>query len=144
MSECKNDKYCGCLFYSANALARVITRIAEEEYAPTGLTPSYAFLVLTVNEKPGIQAGEISEIMRLNPSTITRFIEKMEEKGLLTRKTNGKFTEVYPTEKGLALNETITTCWKNLYNRYVSVLGVTQANMLTMAVYEAVSKLENS
>jgi len=47
--------------------------------------------------------------MQLTPSTVTRLIEKMEHKGLLTRKPVGKFTEVYPTptEKGEKLDKVI-------------------------------------
>ena len=71
MSE-KSLKYGSCMYYSANALARIITKIAEEEFGTFGISPSYAFLLMTINDKPGIKPMEISEIMMLNPSTITR------------------------------------------------------------------------
>ena len=74
MKSEKNKDYCQCLYYSANALAREIGKIADEEFAPTGLAPSQAFMMMTVIEKPGIQPMEISHIMMLAPSTITRFI----------------------------------------------------------------------
>jgi hypothetical protein len=48
MTKC-NSKYCGCLYFSANALARAITRIAEEKFALIGLSPSHAFLVILTN-----------------------------------------------------------------------------------------------
>ena len=85
MQETKS-KYCGCLYYSSNALARMMTKMADEEFAVTGLTSSYAFLLMSVNAKPGIQPMELSEHVQLTPSTITRLIEKMEVKQLLERK----------------------------------------------------------
>ena len=106
--EYRHSKYCHCLYYSANALARVLTKLAEDEFASTGLAPSYAFLLMTVNDEPGIQPKEISEHMQLTPSTVTRLIEKMEHKGLLERKSLGKFTRVYPTEKSKALDKKFT------------------------------------
>ncbi len=133
----KDEKYCSCLYYSANALARVLTRLAEEEFAITGLAPSYAFLLMTVNDKPGIQPKEISEHMQLSPSTVTRLIEKLEHRGFVERKSQGKATRVFPTEKSKKLDRKIHTAWMNLYNRYTEVLGEKHARELTSNVYRA-------
>jgi MarR family transcriptional regulator, organic hydroperoxide resistance regulator len=140
--EKKESQYCQCLYYSANALARIMTKVADEEFASLGITPSYAFLIMTVNSKPGIQPGEISIEMQLTPSTVTRLIEKMEHKGLLERKSNGKFTEVYTTTKGSEIIPGIKTCWMNLFKRYSAVLGEENAVQLTSMIYDAVRKLD--
>jgi len=50
----KNNIYCKCLLYSANALSRAITKMAEEEFSVVELAPSYAFVVMTVNSNPGL------------------------------------------------------------------------------------------
>ena len=139
--EKKDSKYCGCLYYSANALGRVITKMAEEEFAITGLAPSYAFLLMGVNEKPGIQPKEISEYMQLAPSTVTRLIEKLEYRGLVERKSSGRATEVYPTDKSLELDPTIKKAWKNLHDRYTNLIGKEEAKKLTADVYGASKKL---
>jgi len=141
--EKKESQYCQCLYYSANALARIMTKIADEEFASLGITPSYAFLIMSVNSKPGIQPGEISMEMQLTPSTVTRLIEKMEYKGLLERRSKGKFTEVYTTQRGLDIIPGIKTCWMNLYKRYSGVLGEEDAGKLTSMIYNAVRKLDN-
>jgi DNA-binding MarR family transcriptional regulator len=98
----KSAKYCGCLYFASNALARNITRLAEEAYAPTGLAPSHAMLLMAVIDQPGINPTEIAEIMLLKPSTVTRLVEKLEQKGLATRQSNGKFTEITPPKKAIA------------------------------------------
>ena len=103
----EESKYCSCLYYSANALARVMTKMADEAFASIGMSSSYAFLLMTVNEQPGIQPTAISKQMQLSPSTVTRLIEKMEPKGLLERKQVGRATEVYPTEASMELNNKI-------------------------------------
>jgi DNA-binding MarR family transcriptional regulator len=141
--EKKDSKYCQCLYYSANALARIMTRIADEEFASLGITPSYAFLIMSVNNKPGIQPGEISIEMQLTPSTVTRLIEKMEYKGLLERRSTGKFTQVYTTQEGEEIIPGIKACWRNLYKRYSDVLGEEDAGQLTSMIYDAVRKLDN-
>lgn len=142
MEKC-DSKYCGCLYFSANALARVATKMADEEFAIAGLSPSHAFLVMSVNDKPGIQPKELSELMMLTPSTITRLIEKMEHRGILTRKVTGKFTEVHPTEKSIELDAKIKEAWMNLFKRYTNILGLKEGQNLTNMIYEATKKLES-
>ena len=135
--------YCGCLYYSANALARNITRMAEKEFRPTGLAPSLAFVVMTVNRKPGITAGELSAIMQLQPSTVTRLVDKLEDNGYLRRHNEGRYIEVFPTSEATRLNESLKSAWQSLHRRYSTMLGEQAANQLTAAIYAASSKLES-
>ena len=135
------EKYCGCLYYSSNALSRIMTKLADEAFAPIGLAPSYAFMLMSVNQKPGIQPMELSDHMQLTPSTVTRLIEKLEAKGLANRKSLGRATEVYPTEKSLALQPLIQSSWKSLKERYTEILGEDLTKRLTTDVYEASQKL---
>lgn len=137
----EDSKYCGCLYYSANALGRVMTKMADEEFAITGLAPSHALLLLGVNEKPGLQPKEISEHMQLAPSTVTRLIEKLEHKGFVERAAKGRCTEVYPTSQGLALNNKLKEAWQNLTDRYTDAIGEEAAEKLTTEVYQAAKKL---
>ena len=116
--------------------------MADEEFAITGLSSSYAFLLMTVNSKPGIQPKEISEQMQLTASTITRLIEKMEQKKMLERKSLGRTTAVYPTDKSLELDKKIKEAWKNLYNRYSLLIEEEEAKKLTACIYDTVKKLK--
>ncbi len=142
MNNNSDSKYCTCLYFSANALGRIMTKIAEEEFSITQLAPSYAFLLMTVNAKPGIQPKEIAAKMMLRPSTVTRLIEKMEVKGYLGRTSVGKFTKVYPTEKSQNLAGKIHEAWMNLYQRYIDILGEDESQKLTDEIYKAALKLQ--
>jgi DNA-binding MarR family transcriptional regulator len=137
----KDSIFCRCLYYSANAFARLMTKMAEEEFSITGLSPSYAFLLMSVNDKPGIHPKELSEVMLLTPSTVTRLLEKLEHKGLLERKSIGKITEVHPTIKSLKINDNIKAAWSNLYDRYSEILGEEEGKSLTAEIYKASQKI---
>ena len=138
----KKSPYCGCLLYSANALGRVITRMAEEGFAHLGLGPSYAFLLMTVHNNPGVQPSDIAEKMMLSPSTVTRLVEKMEKQGFVLRASEGKFIRVQPTQKTLDLYPGILVAWRALYQRYADVLGVEFAKQLSSDCYVAALQLE--
>ncbi len=140
METC-TSKYCGCLYYSANALARVMTRMAEEEFASTGLAPSYAFVLMTVNSQPGIQPKELSQHMHLTPSTVTRLVEKLEARGFLERNIIGRSTEIHPTSKSLEFNDKIKEAWKNLYNRYSNLIGENEGKELTQKIKIALDNI---
>jgi len=141
MNEIKSS-YCRCLYYSANALARSMSRMADEAFAKTGVAPSYAFLLMAVNRKPGVQPGELAETMMLSPSTVTRLIEKMEARGFLLRRQEGKSVFVSPTRSAQELNPDLMAAWQGLYDRYVSVLGEETARQLTTDIFSATEKLD--
>lgn len=141
MEKCES-KYCGCLYYSVNALSRAITKMADEEFSKTGLqSSSYAFLLMTVNENAGIQPKEIADHMQLTPSTVTRLIEKMESRELLTREHIGRITKVFPTQNSLDLDSKIKDAWQNLHNRYSKLLGEDESQKLTDLNFDAYNKI---
>lgn len=131
-----------CLFFTANSLARVMTTMAEEAFQPTGMAPNYAFLLMLVCEKPGITQKEIGEHLQLMPSTITRFVDKLQNKGLMKRTGEGKNVLLEATDAGNALLEEIYASWGRLYERYSEVLGEDEGKMLTEATWKATLKLE--
>jgi MarR family transcriptional regulator, organic hydroperoxide resistance regulator len=115
--------YSDNLYYTTIALSREIASVAETAFMDLGLTPSDAYLVMAVNEKPNIQPTEISEKILLAPSTITRMIEKLEKRSILMRKQEGKYTYVTPTTKGMDIYGSILATWDNVQNKFKAQLG---------------------
>lgn len=137
------DQFCNCLYFSANHLARMMNKMAEEEFAPIGLSPTYAFLLMTLKDKEGLTQKELSGTLNIAPSTSTRFVDKLEVKGLVTRKNEGKLSIIALTEKGHNMQDEISLCWKNLFKRYAAIMGEEQARKLTRDINEANLLLEN-
>ena len=138
----KDSKYCNCLYHSANAFSRVMTKLAESSFKSSGLAPSYAFLLMTINEQPGMQPKDISCQLQLTPSTVTRLIEKLEYQGYLERKSVGRATQVFPTEKAIALKPELKNGWQSLYKGYSKILGIDSSRALTSHINEALQALE--
>jgi MarR family transcriptional regulator, organic hydroperoxide resistance regulator len=104
------SKYAQCLYFTSNALARKMEKLAVESWKPAGLSPSHAYLLIMVLEDPGQQPGNLAQHLQLTPSTITRLLEKLEEKKLIVRNTEGKLTNVYPTQKSKQLLPILYNC----------------------------------
>lgn len=49
------------------------------------MSPSHAFLVIRVNEQPGLTQKELADLLKLAPSTVTRFLDDLERKGYIVR-----------------------------------------------------------
>lgn len=118
-------------------------RLAEEEFAVTGLSPSHAFVLMMVNEWPGISPSELAEKLHLAPSTMTRFIDALEHKGLLSRQILGKTVEIYASDTGKQLQKSMKAAWDSLDQRLFKALGREFTEQLMQWINEANQKLES-
>ena len=132
-----------CLYFTANALARTISRLADVEFRSTGLAPSHAFLLMLVIESPGVAQKELSRSLQLAPSTVTRMVDALAAKKLVTRAISGRTTMVSPTQKGKKLLPTIHEAWWSLRRSYCEKLGEVEGDELARRIDEARAELED-
>jgi len=118
--------------------------MAEEEFRITGLSPSHAFLLMTVNDNPGIGPKALSEHLLLAPSTVTRFADSLVHKGLIVRKSEGRETSLTLTPEGKKMQKSIMKAWKNLHKRYSKVLGKNKGDEFTQQVDKMSLLLQDS
>jgi len=111
-----------CLFFSTMKLAREFGKLADEAFRKTGLSPSHAVLLYTINIKGEVQQKEVGELLHLTPSTITRLIDKLERKGYVKKQSEGKNVCLRTTPEGLAQQEQIITSWNLLHSSYQNTL----------------------
>jgi len=130
-----------CLFFNTNAFSRQLLKLAEAEFKPLKLSPAHASLLLLVFETPGIGPKELSCLLCLTPSTITRFIDSLAKKKLVARKAKGKSVLIFPTKKSLDMQAAIAMAYKKLYLRYSQILGATSAMDLSHQISKANGKL---
>ena len=130
------------LYYTTTAFSREIASIAEIAFADLGLTPSDAYLIMCVNEKPNIQPTEISDKILLAPSTITRMIEKLEKRSIVTRSTEGKYTFVAATAKGKDIYIAIIKKWDEIGALFTAKLGDSTVTSLVQFTTQAAAMLK--
>ncbi len=137
-----NSKFRYCLYFSSNALARKMERMAAGAWKPVGLSPSHGYVLLLALERPGIQPTEIAEQLLLSPSTITRLLEKLEQQKWVVRTMDGKITNVYPTPLARKRQPELEQCTRNFYTQYSSLLGEKASNELVGQMNKLTDKLE--
>ncbi len=135
------SKYHQCLYFTANALARKTEKLAQDTWRRVNLSPSHAYLLMLVLENPGIQPTNIAAHLQLQPSTVTRLIDKLEEKKMLIRATEGKVSNVYPSPKAKELAPRLKECAIDFYTGYVSILGKEESSKLVVNMVKMADKL---
>lgn len=88
------------MHFTVNSFAREVGKIFDEYIKPLGIATSYAELLMKLEDKEGLQQHEIAEEMNLAPSTITRFIAKLQKEKLVRKRKKTGRSDVILTEEG--------------------------------------------
>lgn len=89
-----------------NLVSRCQSSYLADKLKDTGLMPCYHGYVLTICRKPGISQEELSRVLCVNKSNVTRTLAQMEERGFVDRRSSPqdkRILQVYPTDKLLEL-----------------------------------------
>lgn len=131
------------MYFSAQALARRVEKLANEAWSDVGLSPSHAYLLMIVLDEPGIQPSALVKELLLTPSTVTRLIEKLEEKKLVERTSEGRITNVYPTRQAKSLQPKLKECLHHFYQTYAAVLGKEESARIVQSMNRITDKLDS-
>lgn len=116
-----------CLYFNINALARVINKIWDDAFSEFDLSPSHAYLLRLILSSPGLSPKLISKELKLEKSTITRFLDALEKKGLIRRKKgeSGDAREqcIYATKKAEKISAGLEERGNELYQKMITKMG---------------------
>lgn len=112
-----------CLYFNVNALARRVNAIWDDAFAEFDLSPAHTYLLRLVLENPGITQTRIAEELRLEKSTVTRFIHVLEDKGMVKRARAGRETLVQPTAQAKKIRIQLERKGELLYQRMQAAVG---------------------
>lgn len=138
----KDSRYAECLYFTSAALARKVERIAVQVWKAVDLPPSHGYLLMAVLDDPGIQPSSLASVLHLEPSTITRFIEKLEQKKLVIRTNEGKTTSIFPTRKAKDLLPEMQGCVNTFYKQYSDVIGADESHRIVRSIGKIADQLD--
>lgn len=99
------------MHFIVNSFAREVGKIFDDHLKPLDIATSYAELLMLLSDREGMLQQEIAAEMNLAPSTITRFIAKLEKEKLVKKRKKTGRSDVILTDKGV----TKTAQIKNVY-----------------------------
>jgi MarR family transcriptional regulator, organic hydroperoxide resistance regulator len=114
----------GSLYFNAGALARAVEKLAIECWKPTGLSPSQGHILYYLIHWGDVTGSTvIARNLLLDPSTVTRLLEKLEKKALVYRFVYDGVWMVQASQEAWKLEPQITECEYTFRKRCIELLG---------------------
>lgn len=115
-----------CLYFNTTALARLLEREWTKAFKPFCLTPSQAFMLRVVLEKPSLLQSELAKELAISRPTATRTLDGLQKLGLVERRTtesDGREYAIYPTASAQKLKESLNEASAAVTKRLKKELG---------------------
>lgn len=108
-------------------IARALDSISNLEFKEYDLTKGQYLYLVRICEYPGIIQEKLAEMIKVDRTTASRAIKKLEINGFIVKKedqTNKKIKKLFPTEKGKKIYPFIKR--ENDYSNNVAIEGFSE------------------
>lgn len=115
-----------CLYFNTTALARRLEREWTDAFSPFDLSPSQAFMLRAVLDKPGLLQGELSNSLAIARPTATRALDFLTQKGFVERRTveeDGRAVTIWPTARAQQIHSDLNAASGAVTDRLKKQLG---------------------
>lgn len=133
-----------CLYFNTTALARLLEREWTKAFKPFGLTPSQAFMLRVVLDKPALLQGELAKEMAISRPTTTRALDGLQKMHLVERRpteSDGRELAIFPTPAAIALKDGLNDASAAVTRRLKKALGPSQFDDTVTSVRSVRSSL---
>lgn len=90
MTFLKHHFYETCAYFTASRYMRTVESAAAKYFAPTGMRPAYAYLMMALEDQHPQTISELAEKLGYERSSLYRMSQKLEKKGYLKMYLEGK------------------------------------------------------
>jgi DNA-binding MarR family transcriptional regulator len=132
------------LGYQVIRLCKAHRQRAEAALSQLGLHVGQELLLLQLWQEDGASQSQLAEAMKVDISTISKAVQRMERVGLLKRSLDAddaRVSRVYLTERGRALHEPVLQLWKTLEARLVAELTETEQALLRRLLLQLITNV---
>jgi DNA-binding MarR family transcriptional regulator len=114
-------------------IARALDSISNIEFKEYDLTKGQYLYLVRICENPGIIQEKLAEMIKVDRTTASRSIRKLEMKGFIEKKDdlqNQKINRLFPTDKGKNVYPFIKR--ENDYSNMVALAGFSEKEVETI------------
>jgi DNA-binding MarR family transcriptional regulator len=115
-----------CLYFNTTSLARKLEREWALAFKPFGLTPSQAFMLRVILEKPQSYQNALAKEMNITKPTASRGLDGLEKLGLIERRPSpddAREIEVHPTRKAKSIKDGLNAASGEVTKKFKKLLG---------------------
>lgn len=124
-------------------IARALDSISNIEFKEFDLTKGQYLYIVRIFENPGIIQEQLIDLIKVDRSTATRALQKLEASGFIEKKsdlTNKKIKRLFPTEKGKTVYPFIKS--ENEYSDQMALEGFSQEE--TDAAFQLLQRIRKN
>lgn len=118
-----------CLYFNTTSLARKLEREWTLAFKPFGLTPSQAFMLRVILDKPGSYQNALAKEMNITKPTASRGLDGLEKLGLIERlpsADDAREMEIHPTNKAKEMRDGINAASGEVTKKFKKLLGANE------------------
>ena len=119
-------EYTKCINYLLTVAQHEVFLIFSENLSQFGITPGQYGVLACLWQEESLTPKEIATILRVENSTISGVIDRMEKRGLIDRvlnPTNRRSISVKATKEGLSLKEPVQALIDQLNDQVLSIFS---------------------
>jgi DNA-binding MarR family transcriptional regulator len=133
-----------CLCHHVRRTARAVTRLFDEALQPTGLKAGQFNILAAVAARDLTSAGEISQILAMDRTTLSRNLKPLREAGYVTTEGGaGRRPDVLSlTPSGQVIFSKAAALWRQAQGGLTERLGPGQAGVLLQTLGATVKAAE--
>jgi DNA-binding MarR family transcriptional regulator len=125
-----------CMGGCVRKLNRMVTTIYDSAFAGAGLKTTQFGMLVVIANRGKARPAELTKLLQLDESTLSRNVERMRAKGWLRLKSDGdrRSHAIELTEKGEALLRKCLPMWRRVQDDVAKRLGTESVAALRSAV----------
>ncbi len=138
------DMFERCLYFNTNALARALDRRWRAAFCRFNLSPAHAYVLRMVLHQPGLTQQKLAAAMKLEKSTMARFLDGLEKKTLIARRmadSDQRQKLILPTSRAVAIHDDLEKTGAELYGAMVAAMGAQNVKALVTLLRAAQNAL---
>ena len=132
-----------CLNYLLTISQNIVFQHFQQLLSKYDITPAQCGVLNCLWDRGNLTPTEIRTILHLEPSSISGLLERMEKKGLITRKlsqNNKRKIIVSPTEKTLKIKNEVENIILELNNRFLNEFNKNEQEILKKCLINIIEK----
>ncbi|WP_125572008.1 MarR family winged helix-turn-helix transcriptional regulator [Lacticaseibacillus songhuajiangensis] len=83
-----------CAYFTAARYMRTVEQLADRVFAPTGMKPAYAYIMMALEDTHPLTVSELARSLGYERSTVSRMVRTLAETNLVQLSSAGRATAV--------------------------------------------------
>ncbi|MEL6675796.1 MAG: MarR family winged helix-turn-helix transcriptional regulator [Bacteroidota bacterium] len=137
-----------CINSRLRKMHRMINQVYMARIKPFGLRGSMLSIIFIIGKNPGVNQKTLAERLLLDPSTMSRDLQKLVKKGwvYMEKGQDGRHSALYMTREGYELLEEVSPVWEETHRQFSEILGsfsLMQIDQITAAIQQSLPQIDD-